>query len=126
MNGKKQEAPRARSVWEELWADLQALRLVRLEREGLAALPEEQPVARLNSVLGDCASKICAIAGEADRRLAPALIELAWEEYLRNEWGRSLAPPFALSGFANVVMLSRCWAAAEETIAEQAQLRAGR
>ena len=112
------------SVWEESWIEMQSLRVLTLRRLGLPELAEEQPIARLNSILAQATKQLLVIAGERETKDAEIFLIWAWEEYLRSEWGATLTPPFALSGFANPTMLSRCWAAVEAGLAEDAALDA--
>lgn len=126
MNGGKESTRTKPAAWLEVWSSMQALRSVRLDKLGRATLPEEQPAARIIGVLGRCGDQLLAIAQERDGAAAAQLVEWAWEEYLRDEWGASLTPPFALSGFANVTMLSRCWQAAEVTLHEAAEVSRAR
>ncbi len=110
--------------WVEVWTQLQALRCVRLLKMGKFAEPEAQPMPRVIGVLQRCAEQLLAIAESSDGIEAGAdFVELAWEEYLRDEWGETLTPAYALSGFANATVLQRCWKKADETIEENAALK---
>jgi hypothetical protein len=111
------------TIWVETWTELQALRCVRLLRLGRYAEPEQQPIARVAAVLKHATGTLLAIAESNDGTEAGAvMLELAWEEYLRDEWALSLSPSFPLSAFSNSTVLQRCWAAAEKRIAEEASL----
>ncbi len=79
---------------------------------------------RVIGQLEHCARMLLAISESSDGIDAGAdFVELAWEEYLRDPWGETLTPAYALSGFANATVLQRCWKAADETIAEAATLK---
>ena len=110
--------------WVEVWTQLQALRCVRLLKMGKFAEPEAQPMPRVIGVLQRCAEQLLAIAESSDGIDAGAdFVELAWEEYLRDPWGETLTPAYALAGFANATVLQRCWKAADESLADAATLR---
>ena len=113
------------SVWLDTWTQLQALRVVRLQRLGKFAEPEDLGVGHFSAILQRIARQLLALAEsrESDDESAAIMIEMAWEEYLRNEWAVTLTPAFPLSAFSNVTVLQRSWIAAEKTIAEEASLR---
>lgn len=115
---------RKQSVWIETWTELQALRCVRLLRMGRFAEPEVQPIAAMSAQLQRAAQTLLALA-ESDEGMdaAAVYLELAWVEFLRNEWAQSLTPAFPLHAFCNTTVLQKCWAAAEFRIAEEAELQ---
>lgn len=118
---------RKQSIWLETWTQMQALRVVRLLRLGKFAEPEELAIGHVSAVLQRASGQLLALAESRDGEEAGAvMLEMAWEEYLRNEWALSLTPAFPLSAFANVTVLQRAWLAAEKTIAEEAALLGGR
>lgn len=113
----------SKSIWVETWTQLQALRCVRLLKLGRYAEPEDVAIAQVAAVLKRATAQVLAMAESDDEEAAGVvLLELAWEEYLRNEWALTLTPAFPLSAFANSTILQRSWAAAEKRIAEEAEL----
>lgn len=106
---KRAKSPRAASVWEGLWEELQLDRWVKLAADaGLPATEASgfddyavQP-AQVNSLLkkvgADLEQHIGAKWTEADRRFA---ITEAWSMYLASTFGAGTSPPYSLTAFAS-------------------------
>lgn len=111
------------SIWVETWTQLQAIRCVRLLKLGRYAEPQEVAIAQVSAVLKRATRQLLAIMESTEDEAAGVIyLELAFEEYVRDPWALTLVPPFPLSAFVNTTVLSRCWAAAEKTIATEAEL----
>lgn len=101
------------SIWQDVWADMQALREVRLEKLGRPSLREGRRPEEVNALLRNAMASLLALCEERWADGADAYLLLAWEEYLRDEWASTLTPPFPLQAFLAPVVLERCWRAAE-------------
>lgn len=108
------------SIWQDVWADMQALREVRLERMGRPHLRETRAPQEVNALLRGAMASLLALTQERWTDGAEEYLLLAWEEYLRDEWASTLTPPFPLQGFLSSVVIERCWRAAEATMHEEA------